>query len=228
MIALPRISLLRRYDTHRLIPSKHSVPEESVLNDIAENDTELGDIFDLDNLTNDRLLAENSLLPGIGIDELVFRVPYYRIVNASFSHAHPLGGRFNGPDRGAWYAGFELETAQAEVAFHKSVDLAEVGVFEDETTFDDYLADFSGEFHDLRQQSAETSQWLDPNSYIESQTLAERLLDAGSLGVVYPSVRQAGGTCIACFRPALVTNVRRGCTVRYRWSGTPTPTVDVV
>ena len=28
--------------------------------------------------------------------------------------------------------------------------LAEIGRFEDEVTFDDYLADFSGEFHDLR------------------------------------------------------------------------------
>lgn len=42
-------------------------------------------------------------------------VPYYRIVNAAFTHAHPLGSRFNDPDRGAWYAAFELETAQAEI-----------------------------------------------------------------------------------------------------------------
>jgi hypothetical protein len=46
----------------------------------------------------------------------VFGVPNYRIVNAAFVHAHPLGSRFNGPDRGAWYAGFEVETSQAEVA----------------------------------------------------------------------------------------------------------------
>jgi RES domain len=32
----------------------------------------------------------------------------------------------------------------------------------------------------------------------------------GSAGVVYPSVRQSGGTCIVCFRPALVNNVRKG------------------
>lgn len=35
-----------------------------------------------------------------------------------------LGSRFNGPDRGAWYAAFETRTAQAEVAFHKAVELA--------------------------------------------------------------------------------------------------------
>jgi hypothetical protein len=41
-------------------------------------------IADLDGATNDRLLAEHALLPGIGIHELVFGLPYYRIVNAAF------------------------------------------------------------------------------------------------------------------------------------------------
>ena len=36
---------------------------------------------------------------------------------AAFCHAHPLGSRFAGADRGAWYAGFEIETSHAEVAF---------------------------------------------------------------------------------------------------------------
>ncbi|MCY3878021.1 MAG: hypothetical protein OXF74_02435 [Rhodobacteraceae bacterium] len=39
---------------------------------IADDADHLRDIFDLDQATNDRLLAENGRLPGIGIDELVF------------------------------------------------------------------------------------------------------------------------------------------------------------
>ncbi len=113
---LPAVAALRRHDTHRLIPSRYRDGGESVLARIADDDAHLQAIFDLDHATNDRLTAENDRLPGIGIRELVFGVPHYRIVNASFCHPHPLGGRFNGPDRGAWYAGFELETAQAEVA----------------------------------------------------------------------------------------------------------------
>ncbi len=227
MTARPGTSLVRRNDTHRLIPSKYRDDGSSVLARIADDDRHLADIFDLDNATNDRLLAENELLPGIGVHELLFGVPYYRIVNAGFTHAHPLGSRFNGPDRGAWYAAFEVRTAQAEVAFHKTVQLAEVGRFEDDVTLDDYLADFSGEFHDLRDASAFT-ECLDPDSYVPSQALAERLLEAGSLGIVYPSVRRAGGTCLACFRPALVMNVRKATTYRFRWSGNPTPTIDAV
>lgn len=221
---LPPVSLVRRYDTHRLILSKYSDGGASVLTRIADDDAHLAEIFDLDNATNDRLLAENDRLPGIGVHELIFGVPYYRIVNAAFTHAHPLGGRFNGPERGAWYTAFELKTAQAEVAFHKTVHLAEIGRFEDEVTFDDYLSDFSGDFHDLRSRSA-FRDCLDPDSYVHSQKLAERLQAGNSLGVVYPSVRRPGGTCLACFRPTLVGNVRKGSTYRFRWSGNPTPTI---
>jgi RES domain-containing protein len=222
---LPPVSLVRRNDTHRLIPSKYTEDGSSVLARIADNDAHLADIFDLDNATNDRLLAENELLPGIGVHELVFGLPYYRIVNAAFTHPHPLGSRFNGPDRGAWYASFELKTAQAEVAFHKTLELAEIGRFVDDVTFDDYPADFSAELHDLRDAPA-FKDCLDPKSYVKSQALAERLLEAGSLGVVYPSARRSGGTCLACFRPALVMNVRKGATYRFRWSGDPTPTIS--
>jgi RES domain-containing protein len=198
-----------------------------VLTRIADSDGHLADIFDLDNATNDRLHAENDLLPGIGVRELLFGVPYSRIVNAAFTHAHPLGSRFNGPDRGAWYAAFETKTAQAEVAFHKAVQLAEVGRFEDDVTFDDYLADCSGEFHDLSGSGGWTD-CLDLDTYVQSQALAERLLDAGSLGIVYPSVRRAGGTCLVCFRPALVMNVKKETTYRFRWSGQRTPSIGVV
>src|SRR5688500_9764476 len=122
---------LRQLDTHRLIPAKFTENDDSVLNRIAEDERHLADLFDLDHATNDRLLAENGQLPGIARHELVFGVPSYRIVNATFTHAHPLGGRFNAPDRGAWYAGFELETSLAEVAFHKSVEYAEIERFDD-------------------------------------------------------------------------------------------------
>ena len=224
MTALPGTALVRRNGTHRLIHSQYGDDGNSVLARIADSDGHLADIFDLDNATNDRLRAENDLVPGIGVRELLFGVPNWRIVNAAFTHAHPLGSRFNGPDRGAWYAAFEIKTAHAEVAFHKTVQLAEVGRFEDDVTFDDYLADFSGQFHDLR-GTKDTVGWLHPETYAQSQALAEQLLAGGSLGIVYPSVRRAGGTCLVCFRPALVMHVRKGTTYRFRWSGRPTPTI---
>lgn len=217
----PPTSLVRRNDTHRFIASKYG---ESVLARIADSNRHLDDIFKLDIATNERTLAEAGFSGGIDAHELVFGVPYYRIVNAAFTHPHPLGSRFNGPDRGAWYCGFEIETAMAEVAFHKTIDLLEIGVLEDDVTYDDYTADFSAEFHDMRVPKR-FAKYLNPNSYVASQQLAEELLANGSLGVVYPSVRNSGGTCIACFRPTLVMNATKGSTYRFTWSGDTIPVI---
>lgn len=212
---IPAITALRQDDTHRLIPSFYS--EESVLERLAENEADLQDLIELDGATNDRLLGEANLLPGISVHELLFGVAHARIVNAAFTHAHPLGSRFNGPDRGAWYAAFELKTAQTEVAFHKAEELHEIDWREPETfTFDDYLADFRADFHDLRGKAH--SEFLQKDNYGNSQRLAAELLASGSAGIVYPSVRQPRGTCLVCFRPALVTSVRqsRKCTLTFR------------
>jgi hypothetical protein len=210
----PRISEILQDDTHRLIPSIYS--EEPVFSRLADREKEISELFELESATNDRLLGEANRLPGIGVHELLFGVPHSQIVNAAFTYAHPDGSRFNGPDRGAWYGTFELETAKAEVAWHKSQELGEIDWKEPETfTYDDYLADFRGEFHDIRRSPAFAG-CLNPNSYDASQELARGLLAEGSAGIVYPSVRAKKGTCIACFRPAFVLHVRKGRTITIR------------
>jgi RES domain-containing protein len=201
-------------DTHRLIPAQFADGGASVLARLTDDDETLSGIFDLDNATNDRLLAESQLSPGIDARELVFGIPSYRIINAVFCHPAPAGSRFNSRDRGAWYAGFELKTAQIEVAYHKQLWLQETAWDEEEIAdYVEYRADFRADFHDLRtndiRNSTAHATALSPQSYAASQALAAELLQLGSSGIVYPSVRYTGGTCIACFRPVLVINVRR-------------------
>lgn len=88
--------------------------------------------------------------------------------------------------------------------------------------YDTYIADFGSEFHDIREAAAFAG-CLDPGSNEESQPIAEKLLEDGSWGITYPTVRNEGGTCLACLRPALVSNVRKGETVRFEWNGTERP-----
>lgn len=219
-------ALVRRHDTHRLIPSKYREDGASVLADLTDDDDDLAALFELDHASNERLLAEHDRAIGIGTGELVFGVPYYRTINAAFCHPHPEGARFSSPERGAWYAAFERATAQAEVVFHRSLWLAEIARFEDEVTYDDYLADVSAELHDLHEPRF--ANVLSATSYVASQKLAAELLATGSLGVVYPSVRHRGGTCLALFRPMLVQHVRRDKTLRFTWSGSVTPKIRVL
>ncbi|MBC7859707.1 MAG: RES family NAD+ phosphorylase [Burkholderiaceae bacterium] len=227
--------MLRQFDTCRLIPSRFAERDDSVLAPLAEDGGHLRDLFELDNATNFRLVAEFGRAPGIGIDELVFGVPHFRMINAAFTYARPEGSRFNDGERGAWYCAFDMPTALAEVAFHKTVEYQEIGRFDDSVSYQALLADFSAEFHDLRPSAGGAEggangfgACLDPRSYIASQQLAATLLEAGSMGLVFPSVRRNGGTNLACFRPALVGNVRKGDSYCLTWQGTPVPRVEAL
>jgi RES domain-containing protein len=212
----PKQRKIEQDGTHRLIPYRYSDRGKPILNLLAQDDDDLlSDLTELEGATNDRLLGESGKLPGISSIELVSGFRLAHIVNASFTHAHPFGGRFNSPARGAWYAAFEMQTAQAEVAFHRAAELKEVGWKAKEvSSYIDYVADFRHEFHDIRGDS-DFADCLDPNSYAASQTLGLTLLTSGSAGIVYPSVRHKAGVCIACFRPPLVLNVREGPMVRF-------------
>ena len=210
---LPGVCEVLQDDTHRLIPARYTDRDESVLTRLSDDPAQLQALFELEGATNDRLLGEAGLLPGISVRELVFDIPYAHIINAAFTHANPLGNRFNGSIRGAWYAGFLRATSEREVAYHKGKELQEIRWGEPESfSYVDFLADFRAEFHNIRGDRRFADR-LDKNSYQASQRLASELLDDGSTGVVYPSVRHRGGICIACFRPALVHNVRKGSTI---------------
>jgi RES domain len=219
----PPVRPVDQRDTHRLIPAQYADGGVSVLARLTDDDEILDGIFELDNATNDRLLAESRQAPGIDERELVFGIPSYRIINAAFCHPSPAGSRFASSERGAWYAGFELESAQAEIAYHRQLWLEETKwEGEDEADYLEYLADFRADFHDLRGATAYLN-CLSPVSYNASQALAAELFELGSAGIVYPCVRRSGGTCIACFRPVLVTNVRKGYIYKVIFSGYRTP-----
>jgi RES domain-containing protein len=214
MVALP-ITDLRRFDTHRLLPAKYSPNYDSVLTRIAD-DEDLQLIFELDNATNARLQAEENLSPGISPRELVFHVPNYRVINAAFTHANPLGARFSSPERGAWYAAFELATAKAEVLFHKSIEFAEIDWKErEEIGYDDYLADFTAPFHDLRGVEDEA---LSPTSYVRSQQLAVEADGAWIAGHRLSERSPRRGHMPGLFSPSIVANVRKSTQYRLIWT----------
>ncbi|MFL6386649.1 MAG: RES family NAD+ phosphorylase [Terriglobales bacterium] len=226
----PKLVDLERNGTHRLIPYRYSDRGRPVLGLLAEGDDDLlKDLTELERATNERLLGESGRLPGITTIELVSGFRLAHIVNASFTHANPSGGRFNSPARGAWYAAFKMATAQKEVAFHKSAELKEVGWKEEETSpYIDYLADFRHQFHDIR-NDPDFSDYLDanPDTYHTSQVLGQQLLTLGSAGIVYPSVRHKNGECIVCFRPPLVLNVREGGMVTLTFFNAEVSTITV-
>jgi len=179
-------------------------------------------VLELETWTNDRVSEQLGILHRIPKDEWVVGRPMSSVTMAAYCHPRLEGGRFNGSDRGAWYAGRDLDTAHAEVVYHRTAELAEIGVFEARVQSRLYLADFDCTFHDIRKGHDNLH---DPNSYKASQAFAKDLLDSGSNGIIYRCVRRAGGECIACFRPRLVRNVRPDAHFEYKWDGSRTPSI---
>jgi RES domain-containing protein len=204
-------------DTCRLVASRH--PSTGILDRVARPE-DLAAIFELESWTNDRISTELGTLHRVPRSEWVTGRPMASVIMAAYCHPRAEGARFNGPDRGAWYAALDLETVHAEALYHRTAELEEIGVFETRVEMRLYLADFDCELHDVRARTADNEPLHDPFSYRASQAFARELLETGSNGIIYRSARRMAGECIACFRPRLVLNVRIGGHFEYRWSGT--------
>lgn len=138
---------------------------------------------------------------------------------APFVHVSPdRAGRFHDGHFGAWYAARTFETALAETihhqasAFRASAErpgwLARVR---------ELVAHVDRVFHDLRAGGHESC--LVPDDYADSQTLARYLRAEGSDGLVYPSVRDPAGECVAAFWPDAVGGVEEGRLLTYHFDG---------
>lgn len=214
----------RLKDTHRLIPSRY--PPTGIL-DLITAPEDFEAVAELEGWTNDRISAELGVLRILPAPEWVIGRANATAIMAAYCHPNETGGRFTGSDRGAWYAALSIETAIKETVFHRSKEIAESGILETTLQMRQYLADFETEFHDIR-ASPKFDVCHDRDSYTAGQHLGATLLADGSNGLWYRSVRNPGGECIVCFRPALVTNVRTAAHLEYRWDGQPEPKVTQI
>jgi hypothetical protein len=206
----------RLRSSSRLIPSRY--PPVGILDEIA-SPQDLRAIWDLESWTNDRISSNFGILPRIPESEWVTGRSGSTVIMAAFCHPKPAGARFSGPDRGAWYAAKELDAAHAEVIYYRVQYFREIGVTDAKAQTRLYLADFDTKMHFLSDRNPEHRAYLDPNSHENGQRLGRELFLQGSNGIVYPSARKPGATCIACFRPPLVRNVRQSKHFEYEWHG---------
>ena len=110
-------------------------------------------------------------------------------------------------------------TSAQEVGFHRTRELGFIGRYEDEARYVELLADFIGDFPDLHEEAHPA---LDPDperGYPAGQRLAADLRSEGHRGLIYPSVRHAGGRCFVAFDPGIIQNVRPGAGWRLIWRG---------
>ena len=200
----------------------------AVLAPLVDGDEELELLAEIEGATSTRQIAQDRGIAGLAANELVYDVPHAHFINASFAYAKPQQpNRFNGADRGAWYAALDIATCLREVGFHLTNALADAGDYNAVVEYAEMFCSLAGEFLDLRQVPEHPS--LDPDkskAYPVGNALAEGARAAGLNGIIYPSVRHEGGTCIVALRPAAVQSVRQGTIYRMTWQGDPTPTIE--
>ncbi|XUU60969.1 RES family NAD+ phosphorylase [Erythrobacter sp. HA6-11] len=219
-------------DTIRLISTAYI--DEPAMAPLVDDEDDLDFLAKIERKTSLRQNEDLPLPPDVDRRELLTDASGYgwSLINAAFCYTRPAGNRFNDQRRGAWYAAWgddAADTAIAEVSFHLARELENVGVFKNTTDYRELVASFIGPFADLRDRTGEA--WLDPDpavGHLAGQLLAKELRGAGANGVIYPSLRYAGGFCLAAFRTNLVQNVRQGSTWRLTWDGDPTPSIAKV
>jgi hypothetical protein len=183
-------------------------------------------LAEIEGATSRRLIAQDRGAEGIGRNEFVFGVPYAVFVNAAFAYSKPLEpNRFNFV-RGAWYAALAIETCMREVAFHMADFLRKSGALKGVVDYAELFASMAGEFVDLRSHASHPCLNPDPAiGYPLGNAIADAAIARGLNGIVYPSVRHAGGTCLAALLPHAVQSVAPGGLYRFTWSGDEDPTI---
>lgn len=198
----------------RLIPSKYDalVPRPSVLRDVTSDPTIFDLLLDLDNLTNDRVLA------GLGVTYQ----PFQHVIQAAFQYASDSRFNENTPGHGAWYAAARLQTCIEEVGFHFKARIIDGNLTAQphSTEYTVYSSEAADMYYDAEQDTAYSQHLADDHdSYVYSQSLGEEVRRDERAGVHYHSVRSvdAQQACLAILQPWAVRNVQRGLTLRIRW-----------
>lgn len=202
----------------------------AVLTPLADNEEELALLAEIEGATSARRVAEERGSGGVRNDELVHGVPHAKFINASFAYAKPREPmRFNPANRGAWYSALAVQTCIAEVGHHLTEALAYADDFNAVVEYSEMLASMSGVFVDLREAPKHPS--LDPDpaiGYPAGNAVAASTRAAAHNGIIYPSVRHQGATCIAALWPNVVQSVVQGAMFRLKWSGTPSFKVEAL
>jgi hypothetical protein len=135
----------------------------------------------------------------------------------------PRPGRFSTARQGAFYAARELATSLAEVRYHLELSYRTEGIQEaQDLEYRALRVHLAGTFHDLRSKARTRAPWsavYDPVSYAASQALAGQLRGAGSRGILWLSLRHAGGECCAVFDPGTLRACRHDTYLTFRWNG---------
>lgn len=208
----PQLVHLPPLNHYRIIPSVY--PAVNFFEDLVDAG-EMEALWEIENMTNDRLRQET--------DDIFLVTPEDRlagagtsIIMAAFTHIG-RASRFTDGSYGIYYASFSQKTAIRETVYHREKFLAATSEDPCELTMRMYEGKVRKPLHDIR--SEQYTQYHHPDFYGDSQRLGKQLREEQSWGIIYNSVRDANGQCLAALRPAAVSVPKPIAHLKYIWDG---------
>jgi hypothetical protein len=206
---------------YRVIPTRF--PAVNLFDRVASPE-DFEALYMLEAMTNDRVRTEIGDLDLVPREERRFG-PGYGPIMAALTHLNPQGSRFSDGTYGVFYCARSRETAIAETRYHSGLFLAATQEPPMRQQMRLYTVIAQGDVVDLRGAGAGDASVLSPTDYAAGQALGRAVREAGAPGIVYPSVRDSDGECLAAFRTTLLRDCHHAAYLEYNWNGRA---VDIV
>lgn len=219
MVTLSSLASLdgEELQAYRLVNSKF--PPIDLFDDVADA-ADFEALYQLQALTNPRLLNEVGRLELIAREEIPFGIPGCSYATAPFTHVNADGSRFSDGSFGVLYLADGMDTAIAEVRYHQERYWSNVaGLNYERFVFRGLTCRFS----DAGMRDATALPLSDPiyapDDYAAAQRLGRDLKRAACPGLRYNSVRSPGNHCWALMTPRPVTSIIQAAHYEMIWSG---------
>lgn len=212
-----KISHVRWPQAWRIIASRY--PPIALFERVSDNPAVWDVLIELEQATNPRVRDETGEIILVPADRRVAGAGASWVM-APFTHVNPQGSRFSNGSYGVYYAASSLRTAIYETGYHFARFAADA---QDPPRREDMrvlLGTIDVDLHDVASlEEATRKQLLSPGSYSDSRPFAFELREAGSNGLIYPSVRDEAGICVAAFWPDVIGIPMQERHLQYEWDG---------
>ena len=200
---------------YRVIPSRF--PSIGLFERVA-SPADFDALYALEAMTNPRIRDEVGDISLVPANERLFGEGCTAIM-AAFTHLNPQGSRFSDGSYGVFYCARKRDTAIAETRYHAALFMLATHELPTRLQMRLYTVQAKGKVVDLRATSQAEPRIVDPDDYSYAQGIGRKLRAEGALGIVYPSVRHPGGTCLAALRTSLLSHCLHAAYLEYNWNG---------
>lgn len=215
MVLTAALRRVRWQQACRIIPTRY--PAINLFDRVADA-ADFDALHALEAMTNERVRDELGEIERVPPDQRLYG-PGSGPIMAAFTHVNTEGSRFSDGSHGVFYAARERATAIAETRHHQARFLAATQQRAMHLPMRLYHVAIDARLHDLRPREPAFEACHDPDSYAASRDAARALRAAGSGGVVYRSVRHAGGQCVGLFSPRGASRCLHAAYLLYAWDG---------